>query len=70
MERILDDEIHDVGFGIKHLVAMAKSLGESPRKRWKTLVESHCRGGIWPPFNDSARLAAGLSRDFYDSLAS
>ncbi|MEL7219328.1 MAG: DUF455 domain-containing protein, partial [Pseudomonadota bacterium] len=27
------------------------------------------RGAVKPPFNDSARLAAGLSRDFYENIA-
>lgn len=70
LQRILDDEIRHVGFGTKHFVACVQSLGESPQYHWKKLVESHFRGAVKPPFNDSARLAAGLSRDFYDSIAS
>ena len=70
LQRILDDEIRHVGFGTKHFVACVQSLGESPQYHWKRLVDSHFRGAIKPPFNDSARLAAGLSRDFYDSVAS
>jgi len=66
LQRILDDEIRHVGFGTKHFVACVQSLEESPQYHWKTLVESHFRGVVKPPFNDSARLAAGLSRDFYD----
>ncbi|GAA4048156.1 ferritin-like domain-containing protein [Parerythrobacter jejuensis] len=70
LQRILDDEIRHVGFGTKHFVALARENGESPQNHWKSLVAKHFRGGIKPPFNDSARLAAGLSRDFYDSIAS
>ena len=70
LARILDDEIRHVRLGTKHFVAAAEKRGESPQKLWKFLVESHFRGALKPPFNDSARLAAGLSRDFYDSLAS
>ncbi|RZV31009.1 MAG: DUF455 family protein, partial [Sphingomonadaceae bacterium] len=70
LQRILDDEIRHVGFGTKHFVRRAQALEETPQNHWKALVESHFRGTLKPPFNDSARLAAGLSRDFYASLAS
>ena len=70
LERILDDEIRHVGFGTKHFIALSHKLGESPQKSWQTLVGRYFRGSVKPPFNDSARLAAGLSRDFYDSIAS
>lgn len=70
LARILDDEIRHVGFGTKHFVRTVQTLGETPQNRWRDLVESHFRGSVKPPFNDSARLQAGLSRDFYDGLAS
>lgn len=70
LQRILDDEIRHVAFGTKHFVRICEKSGESPQKRWKSLVQTHFRGALKAPFNDSARLAAGLSRDFYDSLAS
>ncbi|WP_268893207.1 ferritin-like domain-containing protein [Pontixanthobacter aquaemixtae] len=68
--RILDDEIRHVAIGTKHFVAVCGKTGESPEKRWKSLVREHFRGGLKAPFNDSARNAAGLSRDFYAELAS
>lgn len=70
LERILDDEIRHVAIGTKHFVDSARESAESPQNLWKSLVERHFRGRIKPPFNDSARLAAGLSRDYYDSIAS
>ena len=70
LQRILDDEIRHVRFGTKHFVRCAQALGVSPQNRWRDLVKCHFRGAIKPPFNDSARFAAGLSRDFYDVLAS
>ncbi|WP_435419338.1 ferritin-like domain-containing protein [Parerythrobacter aurantius] len=70
LQRILDDEIRHVAFGTKHFVQAAKSLGEQPENRWRALVKQHFRGAIKPPFNDSARLQAGLSRDFYAAVAS
>lgn len=70
LKRILDDEIRHVAFGTKHFVDSARESGESPQILWKSLVEEHFRGRVKAPFNDSARLAAGLSRDYYDSIAS
>lgn len=70
LERILDDEIRHVAFGTKHFVALAKRHGESPQESWQKLVSRYFRGAVKPPFNDSARLAAGLSRDFYLGIAS
>jgi uncharacterized ferritin-like protein (DUF455 family) len=69
LERILDDEIRHVAIGTKHFVELANETGKSPENSWKSLVERHFRGRLKPPFNDSARLAAGLSRSFYASLA-
>ncbi len=69
LSRILDDEIRHVAIGTKHFVAICAENAESPEKRWKSLVREHFRGGLKAPFNDSARLAAGLSRDFYAELA-
>lgn len=69
LERILDDEIRHVRFGATHFTAICRSRGESPESLWKTLVERHFRGSVKPPFNDSARSAAGLSRSFYAGVA-
>ncbi|EAQ28678.1 hypothetical protein NAP1_13803 [Erythrobacter sp. NAP1] len=69
LARILDDEIRHVGFGTKHFLKVVESSGQVPSEAWKTLVSAHFRGPIKPPFNDSARLAAGLSRDFYEDVA-
>lgn len=65
LERILDDEIRHVRFGAKHFTDRAERMGAEPANLWKTLVQSHFRGAIKPPFNDSARLAAGLPLEWY-----
>jgi uncharacterized ferritin-like protein (DUF455 family) len=70
MQRILDDEIRHVGFGSKHFIALCLARGESPESTWKMLVARHFKGSVKPPFNDSARSAAGLSRSFYAGVAS
>lgn len=69
LSRILDDEIRHVGIGTKHFIAGCRQSGDVPQKRWKTLVSAHFKGALKAPFNDSARLAAGLSRDFYSGIA-
>jgi uncharacterized ferritin-like protein (DUF455 family) len=70
LERILDDEIRHVAAGTKHFVRCAETAQIAPESHWQTLVKQHFHGAIKPPFNDSARLAAGLSRDFYTAIAS
>lgn len=69
LQRILDDEIRHVAIGTKHFIRWCNTQGESPENHWKALVEQHVRHAVKPPFNDSARLAAGLSRRFYADLA-
>jgi uncharacterized ferritin-like protein (DUF455 family) len=69
LQRILDDEIRHVGVGTKHFVALCRQRGKLPQNHWKQLVERHFRGALKPPFNDSARLAAGLSREYYAAVA-
>ena len=69
LSRILDDEIRHVRFGTNHFIALAAARGESAEILWKSLVKRHFRGSVKPPFNDSARLAAGLSRSFYAGIA-
>jgi len=70
LERILDDEIRHVAAGTKHFLRCAEMAQVEPESLWQSLVKQHFRGQIKPPFNDSARLAAGLSRGFYATIAS
>lgn len=65
LSRILDDEIAHVRYGSTHFTAVAAARGESAEKLWKSLVAQHFNGALKPPFNDSARLQAGLPRSFY-----
>lgn len=69
LERILDDEIRHVAAGTRHFSRYCRAQGKDPGKYWKILVNRHFRGSLRPPFNDSARRAAGLSRDLYASIA-
>lgn len=69
LQRILDDEIRHVALGTKHFRQVCERRRESPPESWKMLVERHFSGRLRPPFNDSARSAAGLSREFYGGIA-
>ena len=69
LERILDDEIRHVAVGTKHFNACARIRGADPENLWISLVRRHFRGGLKPPFNDSARVAAGLSLSACAALA-
>ncbi|PZU11804.1 ferritin-like domain-containing protein [Sphingomonas sp.] len=69
LARILNDEIKHVAAGMKWFESSARAAGRVPAERWRELVGRHFRGAIKPPFNDSARASAGLTPDFYASLA-
>jgi uncharacterized ferritin-like protein (DUF455 family) len=70
LQRILDDEIRHVAVGVKFLAECARRRGINPEDLWISLVRRHFRGGLKPPFNDSARSAAGLSLRACAALAS
>jgi len=69
LERILDDEIRHVAAGSKHFHAICARRGENPRESWQKLVHTYFSGGLKGPFNDSARFAGGLPRDYYATIA-
>lgn len=70
LERILDDEIRHVRIGASHFENICETRGKASADEWKLLVKRHFKGTLKAPFNDSARLAAGLSREFYAPIAS
>jgi len=69
LERILADEIRHVRIGSTHFAELCVSRGEMAEELWKSLLKKHFRGSLKPPFNDSARAAAGLSRSYYGAVA-
>lgn len=69
MQRIYTDEIRHVGVGTTWLTKLCESQGISSISHWKLMVGTYFRGALKPPFNDSARESAGLTRDYYEALA-
>ncbi|MGE4429284.1 MAG: ferritin-like domain-containing protein [Sphingobium sp.] len=67
--RIMRDEIRHVHFGTKWFETGTNRLGVSAPNHYQILVNQHFRGRLKPPFNDSARDQAGLTREFYLPLA-
>ena len=69
LERIYSDEIRHVRFGTAHFARVCESRAIPPAETWRGLVATHFKGSVKPPFNDSARLTAGLPREFYAGIA-
>ena len=67
--RIYRDEIRHVGVGTAWFKQVCDSRGVAAAPEWQRLIRAHFRGIVKPPFNDSARGEAGLSRDFYAGVA-
>jgi len=69
LERIYRDEIRHVGVGTNWFKIVCESHQIPAADEWRRLIRAHFRGIVKPPFNDSARGEAGLSRDFYAGVA-
>jgi len=69
LQRIFSDEIRHVRFGTAHFQRVCQTRAIPPAQTWQGLVAAHFTGSIKPPFNDSARLTAGLPREFYAGIA-
>ena len=69
LERIFSDEIRHVRCGTTWFGKVCERDRSEPAATWQGLVETYFRVGLKPPFNDSARQAAGLPREFYAGIA-
>ena len=69
LTRIYHDEIRHVRVGALWFEEGCKERGLAVVPHWQRLIRSHFRGALKPPFNDSARLEAGLSREMYAGVA-
>lgn len=70
LQRILDDEVRHVAAGAKWFATRCEANGCDSPATWRALVNQYFRGTVKPPFNDSARASAGLTREYYLPLAS
>jgi uncharacterized ferritin-like protein (DUF455 family) len=69
LSRILKDEVRHVRAGTIWFEFACSAKGFVPESHWQSLVSRYFRGMIKPPFNDSARDSAGLTREYYQGLA-
>jgi uncharacterized ferritin-like protein (DUF455 family) len=69
LRRILDDEVRHVAAGTRWFESACRRDRIEPETTWARLVATHFRGLLKPPFNDSARDSAGLTRYPYQALA-
>ena len=65
LTRIYNDEIRHVSYGTKWFESVCESQKINHYEHWHKLVKTYFRGVLKPPFNDSARHAAGLTQDYY-----
>ena len=65
LRRILDDEIRHVETGNRWFRSLHHESDSETIASFHGLVRAHFRGVVKPPFNDSARLQAGLTPDWY-----
>lgn len=69
LARILADEIRHVATGTRWFAHGCQQARFPVAETWQRLVSTYFHGKLKPPFNDSARDAAGLTREFYGALA-
>lgn len=65
---IYHDEIGHVEIGNRWFRHMCESEGLPPAETFRRLVKTYFKGRVKPPFNNSARETAGLTKDFYTDL--
>jgi len=69
LRRILSDEVNHVAAGTRWFESCCAERRIAPEAEWRSLLERYFRGSVKPPFNDSARATAGLTREYYAALA-
>jgi uncharacterized ferritin-like protein (DUF455 family) len=65
LDRIYRDEIGHVAAGMRWFERFAREAGHDPQAHWQMLLKRHFRGVLKPPFNDTARAAAGMPSAYY-----
>ena len=69
MRRIADDEIRHVAAGVRWFRFLCAAMRIDCVQQWQSLVRRHFRGTVKPPFNDSARDRAGLTKEMMAGVA-
>lgn len=64
---IYRDEIGHVSAGVFWFEAICERRNLQPGTTFRKLISERLAGGLRPPFNEGARAAAGLGKDFYDA---
>jgi uncharacterized ferritin-like protein (DUF455 family) len=65
LDRIYRDEIGHVAAGMRWFETFAKQASHDPQTHWQALLRRYFRGVLKPPFNDTARAAAGMPSSYY-----
>jgi uncharacterized ferritin-like protein (DUF455 family) len=65
LDRIYQDEIGHVAAGMRWFEHFARAAGHDPQTHWQAMLKQHFRGALKPPFNDTARAAAGMPAAYY-----
>ncbi|WP_298687171.1 ferritin-like domain-containing protein [uncultured Sphingomonas sp.] len=69
LTRIFVDEIRHVAVGTRWFEQCCKEAAQTPSTAWQHIIAGRFPGLVKPPFNASARDAAGLTLDYYGTLA-
>ena len=68
LEVIYREEIGHVRAGRRWFEYVCAQRGHEPETTWQSLVTTHFRGDLKPPFNADARTAAGMPQHWYEGL--
>ena len=69
LRRIAEDEVSHVAAGVEWFAFLCKRERIDCVQTWQSQVRLHFRGAVKPPFNDSARCRAGLTKEMMDGVA-
>ena len=63
LRRIAEDEIDHVAAGVEWFGFLCAAMRIDSVQSWQSQVALHFRGALKPPFNDSSRARAGLTKE-------
>ena len=69
LREIYEDEISHVAIGRHWFDYVCTTRDVDPVTTWQSLVKTHFKGQIKPPFNDEGRRTAGFGPDYYLPIA-